>query len=75
MRLLRETVVAIDPEARSVTTDEGVHEAEFLVVALGADYDIEATPGLTEGGHEFYSVRRRRTRWPTCFPPSAPAGS
>ena len=75
VRLLRETVVAIDPEARSVTTDEGVHEAEFLVVALGADYDIEATPGLTEGGHEFYSGPRRRTSWRSCFPPSAPAGS
>ncbi len=56
VRLLRETVLAIDPEARSVTTDEGVHEAEFLVIALGADYDMEATPGLTEGGQEFYSV-------------------
>ena len=54
--LLRETVVAIDPEARSVTTDQGAHEAEFLVVALGADYDMEATPGLAEGGQEFYSV-------------------
>ena len=27
----------------------------MLVVALGADYDVEATPGLTEGGNEFYS--------------------
>jgi sulfide:quinone oxidoreductase len=26
------------------------------VVALGADYDFEATPGLAEGEHEFYSV-------------------
>lgn len=56
VRLLRETVVAIDPEARSVTTDVGVHEADFLVVALGADYDVNATPGLAEGGEEFYSV-------------------
>jgi sulfide:quinone oxidoreductase len=56
VRLLRETVVAIDPQARSVTTDAGVHEGDFLVVALGADYDIEATPGLAEGGNEFYSV-------------------
>lgn len=56
VRLLRETIVAIDPEARSVTTDAGVHEADFLVVALGADYDIDATPGLAEGGNEFYSV-------------------
>jgi len=53
--LLRETVMAIDPEARQVTTDAGVHEADVLVVALGADYDIAATPGL-EHEHEFYSV-------------------
>ncbi|HWO15762.1 MAG TPA: FAD-dependent oxidoreductase, partial [Solirubrobacterales bacterium] len=56
VRLLRETVVAIDPKARSVTTDAGVHEADFLVVALGADYDVDATPGLAEDGNEFYSV-------------------
>ncbi len=56
VRLLRETVVAIDPQARSATTDAGVYESDFLVVALGADYDIEATPGLAEGGNEFYSV-------------------
>jgi sulfide:quinone oxidoreductase len=56
VRLLRETVTAIDPEARRVTTDAGVHEADVLVVALGADYDYEATPGLREFGNEFYSV-------------------
>src|SRR5205085_5686664 len=55
VRFLQETVVAIDPEARIVTTDAGVHEADVLVVALGADYDMDATPGLTEGGNEFYS--------------------
>ena len=27
-----------------------------LVIALGADYDLDATPGLAEGGNEFYSV-------------------
>jgi sulfide:quinone oxidoreductase len=56
VRVLRETVTAIDPEARRVTTDAGTHEADVLVVALGADYDMEATPGLAEGGNEFYSV-------------------
>ena len=55
MQFLKETVVAIDPEARRVTTDQGVHEGEVLVVALGADYDFDATPGLREAG-EFYSV-------------------
>ncbi len=55
VRLLRETVTAIDPEAKRVTTDAGTHEAESLVVALGADYDMAATPGLAESGDEFYS--------------------
>jgi sulfide:quinone oxidoreductase len=55
VRLLREAVVAIDPAAKAVTTDAGVHEADHLVVALGADYDLDATPGLAQAG-EFYSV-------------------
>jgi sulfide:quinone oxidoreductase len=56
VRVLRETVTAIDPEARRVTTGAGSYEADAIVVALGADYDMEATPGLTEAGNEFYSV-------------------
>jgi sulfide:quinone oxidoreductase len=56
VRFLQETVTAIDPAARRVTTDAGVHEADVLVVALGADYDMAATPGLAEAGNEFYSV-------------------
>jgi sulfide:quinone oxidoreductase len=56
LRVLRETITAIDPETRRVTTDAGVHEADVLVIALGADYDMDATPGLAEGGNEFYSV-------------------
>jgi sulfide:quinone oxidoreductase len=52
----KETIIAIDPAARRVTTDVGTYDADVLVVALGADYDIDATPGLKEGGNEFYSV-------------------
>jgi sulfide:quinone oxidoreductase len=55
VRLVRETVIAIDPAAKAVTTDAGVHEADHLVVALGADYDLDATPGLEAAG-EFYSL-------------------
>jgi sulfide:quinone oxidoreductase len=57
VRFLAERVTAIDPEARRVTTDAGVHEADALVIALGADYDFAATPGLRGGMDEFYSVR------------------
>src|SRR5271154_187915 len=56
VRILRETITAIDPEARRVTTDAQVHEADALVIALGADYDMDGTPGLSEGGNEFYSL-------------------
>lgn len=55
VRLLRERVQAIDPVSRRVTTEAGVHEADHLVIALGADYDIAATPGLADV-NEFYSV-------------------
>jgi sulfide:quinone oxidoreductase len=56
VRLVQETITAIDPAARRVTTTGGTHEADFLVVALGADLDLDATPGLAEDGNEFYSV-------------------
>ena len=56
VRFLQETVTAIDPAALRVSTDHGVYEADVLVVALGADYDMEATPGLADGDNEFYSV-------------------
>ena len=56
VRFVRQTITAIDPEARRVSTDSEVHEADFLVVALGADYDMDATPGLADGDNEFYSV-------------------
>jgi sulfide:quinone oxidoreductase len=55
VRLLRQTVISIDPERRIVVTDGGTFEADTLIVALGADYDLAATPGLAEAGNEFYS--------------------
>jgi sulfide:quinone oxidoreductase len=52
----QETVTGIDPRARRVTTDAGSYDADFLVVAMGADYDMDATPGLEAGGFEYYTV-------------------
>jgi sulfide:quinone oxidoreductase len=51
----QEAVRTIDPVAKRVVTDRGAYDADILVVALGADYDLQATPGLVEHGHEFYS--------------------
>ena len=52
----QETIVAIDPVERRTVTDQGTYDADVLVVALGADLDPGATPGLVEGGNEYYSV-------------------
>jgi len=52
----QETVTGIDPTARRVTTDAGSYDADFVAVALGADYDFAATPGFEQGGHEYYSL-------------------
>jgi sulfide:quinone oxidoreductase len=56
VRFVHTTVRAIDPVTRRVETDAGPLEADVLVVALGADLHPEDTPGLVEGGHEFYTV-------------------
>ena len=55
VRFVRASVTAIDPTTRRVTTDAGEFEADVLVVALGAELDPAATPGLVEGGNEFYT--------------------
>ena len=55
VRFRQENITQIDPEARLVRTEKATYEADILVVALGADYDPGATPGLIEGGNEYYS--------------------
>lgn len=52
----QEAIRSIDPVTRRVETDGGAYSADILVVAVGAEYDFAATPGLVEGGQEFYSV-------------------
>lgn len=55
VRFVQDRITAIDPVAKRVTTARGVHEGDFMVVALGADYDFAATPGMAEAT-EFYTV-------------------
>jgi sulfide:quinone oxidoreductase len=56
VRFVNATVLSLDPVDKRVVTDRETFEADILVVALGADLDPAATPGLVEGGNEFYSV-------------------
>jgi sulfide:quinone oxidoreductase len=56
VRFVQTTVRAIDPEAHIVQTEAGEFSGDVMVIALGADLDPAATPGLVEAGHEFYTT-------------------
>jgi sulfide:quinone oxidoreductase len=56
VQFVQTTIRSIDPAAKRVETDAGTFDADVMVVALGADLDPAATPGLLEAGHEFYTV-------------------
>jgi sulfide:quinone oxidoreductase len=56
VRFVQATITSIDPVARRITTDAGDFDGDVMVVALGADLHPADTPGLVEGGHEFYTT-------------------
>ena len=56
VRFVQSTIRSIDPVAKRVETDAGPFEGDVMVVALGADLVPAATPGLVDGGNEFYTV-------------------
>ena len=55
VKLIQQTITKIEPVAKRVTTNAGSYTADYLVVALGADYDWDATPGFAEV-NEFYTT-------------------
>jgi sulfide:quinone oxidoreductase len=56
VEFVQTAILSIDPNTRRVVTEAGTYDADILVVALGADLVPDVTPGLVEGGNEFYSV-------------------
>ena len=73
LRFVQAAISSIDPKAKRVDTDAGSFEGDIIVVALGADLDPAATPGLVEAGMSSTPVRAR-SRCATCWPASAAAG-
>jgi sulfide:quinone oxidoreductase len=57
VRFIQTQIRSIDPVSRRVETDAGEFTGDVMVLALGADLDPSATPGLVEAGHEFYTDR------------------
>lgn len=55
VRFVQAEISSIDAAAKHVETTAGAFDADFLVIALGADYDLGVTPGLAAGGYEFYT--------------------
>ena len=56
VEFLREEVRRLDPVARRVETDRDAHVADHLVIALGAELDMAAVPGLDAAAHTFYTL-------------------
>ncbi len=63
VRFVQSTIRSIDPVRRRVETDAGPFQGDVLVVALGADLDPAATPGLVAAGREFYTVDGAFAAW------------
>jgi len=52
----QELITAIDPQHRCVRTQKGSYDADFLVIALGAECHPTATAGFSEDGYEYYTL-------------------
>jgi sulfide:quinone oxidoreductase len=54
-----ESIQALDPETRTVTTDQGSHSYDWLILSLGCRTIIDEIPGLSEQwgkkAHGFYT--------------------
>jgi len=55
IEFLHTQVRRIDLAKGEVATDRGTQRGDYLVIALGADYDMSAIPGLA-AAHEFYTL-------------------
>jgi len=56
IELVRGEIARIDPAARTAEVDGQTLTGDALVVALGAEYDLAAVPGLAEAGHCLYTL-------------------
>lgn len=56
INLLEGAVEAIDPLSRRATINQRMVEADYLVIALGADLLPRQIAGLAESGHNFYDL-------------------
>lgn len=53
----------IDPPRRLITVGGNQIAADYLVVALGAELNPDAIPGLAQAGHNFYTLSGAQALW------------
>ncbi|MCR4347776.1 MAG: NAD(P)/FAD-dependent oxidoreductase [Sulfuricaulis sp.] len=56
IELVRGDIERIDPARRAVQVNGTELTGDYLVIALGAELAPETIPGLSEAGHNFYSL-------------------
>jgi len=56
IEVLRREVERIDAAKREVVTKQGILRADYLVIALGADYNMDAVEGLAQAAQTFYTM-------------------
>jgi sulfide:quinone oxidoreductase len=56
IEVVRGEIQSIDAEHREVAVDGRTLDGDFLVIAVGAELAPEVVPGLTETGHDFYTL-------------------
>ncbi len=67
VEVVRGTVERIDPARRAITVNGTELCADYLVVALGAEYAPETVPGLALAGHNFYTLAGAQTLREACL--------
>ncbi len=56
VELVRGEIESIDPARRAVQVNGKKLTGDYLVIALGAELIPQTVPGLTEAGHNFYTL-------------------
>lgn len=56
IEIVRGNVERIDPTRRAAVIDGREQTADYLVIAVGAELAPETIPGLTQAGHNLYSL-------------------
>jgi sulfide:quinone oxidoreductase len=55
--IVRDEVLSIDPENRIVKTKNDQFSFDYLIIALGAEYDLDLVPGFKEHAHHIYDLK------------------